>query len=83
MRSPYSLFRGQFVGPLLQFAEEPRVLDRDDRLVGKSADQLDLPVGVWLHSSPRESNHAEHGPLAQQRHPSWVGRTDAALSGTA
>ena len=53
----------------LQFAEQPRILHRDDRLVGKGAYQLDLPLGVRLDPLPRETNHAEHGPVAQERHP--------------
>jgi len=53
----------------LQFAEQPRVLDRDDGLVGKGAHQFDLPLGVWLHAISPEIDHAEHLPLAQQRHP--------------
>jgi hypothetical protein len=53
----------------LQFGEEPRVLDRDDRLVGKGAHQFDLPLGERLHSFPPETNRAENGSLAQQRHP--------------
>ena len=28
----------------LQFAEQPRVLDRDDRLISKGADEFDLPA---------------------------------------
>jgi len=47
----------------------PRVLDRDDGLVGKGAYQLDLPLGERLHPLPVQRNRAEHGPLAQQRHP--------------
>jgi hypothetical protein len=42
----------------LQFTEQPRVLHRDDRLVGKSAHQLDLPLGVWSHSISGERNRA-------------------------
>jgi len=53
----------------LQFAEEPRVLDRDHRLVGKGAHQFDLSLGERLDPFPREIDRAEHGPLAQQRHP--------------
>ena len=44
----FAVARGQFVGALLQFAQKPGVLDRDDRLIGKGADQFDLPLGVWL-----------------------------------
>ena len=46
---------GQLVGAGLQFAEQPRVLDRDDRLVGKGAHQFDLPLGERLDPLPRES----------------------------
>src|SRR5215469_90558 len=46
-----------------------RVLDRDDRLVGKGAYQFDLPFVKRLDPFPPETNRAEHGPLAQQRHP--------------
>ena len=53
----------------LQFAEEPRVLDRDHRLVGKGAHQFDLPLAERLDPFSREIDRAEHGPLAQQRHP--------------
>src|SRR6516164_1990547 len=53
----------------LQFGEQPRILHRDDRLVGKGAHQFDLPLGERLHSIPREINRPEHGPLAQQRYP--------------
>jgi hypothetical protein len=52
----------------LQLAEQPRILDRDDRLVGKGAHQLDLPLGERLDPLPGENDRAEHGPLVQQRH---------------
>ena len=45
----FAVARGQFVGALLQFAEQPGILQRDHRLVGKGADELDLPVGKRLH----------------------------------
>src|SRR5215471_8423908 len=41
----------------LQFGEEPRVFDRDDRLVGKGAHQFDLPFGERLDPLPPETNH--------------------------
>jgi len=53
----------------LQFAEQPRILHRNDRLVGKGAHQFDLPLGEQFDPLPREIDRAEHGPLAQQRHP--------------
>jgi hypothetical protein len=60
---------GQFVGASLQFAEQPRVLDRDDRLVGKGAHQFDLPLAERLDAFPIEVDRAQHLPVAQQRHP--------------
>ena len=42
---------------------------RDDRLVGKGSHQLDLPLGERLDPFPRKTNRADHGRLAQQRHP--------------
>ena len=33
---------------LAQFGQQPRILDRDDRLVGEGADQLDLPLAERL-----------------------------------
>jgi len=59
----------EVAGAGLQLAEQPRILDRDDCLVGKGAHQLDLPLGERLDPFPSETNRAEHGPLAQQRHP--------------
>ena len=36
---------GEFRVALLQFFEQPHVLDGDDRLVGEGFEQLDLSVG--------------------------------------
>ena len=36
---------GKIVGALAQLVEQPRVLDRDDGLVGEILDELDLLVG--------------------------------------
>jgi hypothetical protein len=60
---------GQFVGAGRQLGEEPRVLNRDHRLIGKGADQFDLPLAERLDPFPREIDRAEHGPLAQQPAP--------------
>ena len=48
--------------------DQPGVLDRDDRLVGKGADQLDLPLGERLDPLRRERNDADRLAFAQQRH---------------
>ncbi len=53
----------------LQFAEQPRILHRDDRLVGKGAHQFDLPLGERLDPQPGERNHADRLAVAQERHP--------------
>ena len=44
----FAVAHGQFVGALLQFAKQPRILDRDDRLVGKGPHQFDLSLGERL-----------------------------------
>jgi hypothetical protein len=55
-----------FAGLLLQgfarFCDEPRVLQRDHRLVGKGAHY------EQFHPLPPETDRAENHPLAQQRH---------------
>ena len=53
----------------LQFTEQPRVLDRDHRLVGKGAHQFDLPLGVRLDPLPVKVDHADWLTVAQQWHP--------------
>ena len=63
--------RSLLVQRLARLGQEPRILHRDDRLVGKGAHQLDLPFGERLEPVPREIDCAEHGPLAQQRHPEY------------
>jgi hypothetical protein len=62
----FAVARGQFVGALLQFAEQPRIFQRDYGLVGKGADEFDLSLGERLHPHPPETNHADHDPLTQQ-----------------
>jgi len=52
----------------LQFAEQPRVLDRDNGLVGKGADQFDLPLAEWLDPLPRQREDPDRFALTQQRH---------------
>jgi len=49
----------------LQFAEKPRVLNRDDRLVGKGAHQLDLPFGERLNSPTGQRDDTDRLTLAQ------------------
>ena len=50
----------QFVGSLIQFLEQPDVLDRDHRLVGEGFEEFDLSIGEWINDrTPCEqsSNH--------------------------
>jgi hypothetical protein len=53
----------------LQFTEQPRILNRDDRLVGEGADQFDLPLGERLDPLPRKPDNADRLAAAEQRHP--------------
>ena len=52
---------------VLDFVEQPHVLDRDHRLVGKGRDQLDLLVGERLHRAAHHHENADWNSLAQQR----------------
>ena len=58
----------EIVGALAQFVEQPRVLDRDDRLVGEGAHQLDLPLGERLDMVAGQAEGAGYLRAAQQRH---------------
>ena len=44
-RAQFADRAAKLIGALAQFVQQPRVLDRDDRLVGEVLDQLDLLVG--------------------------------------
>ena len=52
---------------VLDFLEQPHVLDCDYRLIGKGGDQLDLLVGEWPHDRTRQHERANRISLAQQR----------------
>ena len=54
-------------GAGLQFVDQPRILDRDHRLVGEGADQLDLPLGERLDAQSGQRDHADRLAVAQQR----------------
>ena len=60
---------GQLRSTVLQFAEQARVLDRDDRLVGKGAHQFDLPLGERFDPLPGKRDNADWLAVAQERHP--------------
>ena len=59
---------GQLRSTVLQFAEQARVLDRDDRLVGKGSTQFDLPLGKGLHPFRAKVDRADDRSFAQQGH---------------
>ena len=60
--------RGLLFQRLPLFGDQPRVLNRDHRLIGEGADEFDLPVGKRFHPKASEDDHASHLALAQQRH---------------
>ena len=53
----------------LQLTQQPRILHRTDRQVGKGPHQFDLPLGERLGSLPRKVDYADWRAVAQQRHP--------------
>ena len=56
---------GQLAVRCLQLVEQPRVLDRDDGLVGERLHQLDLLVGERPHFLAVDGDHADrHRPRA-------------------
>src|SRR5271166_5409083 len=59
---------GKLASARLHIVEQPRVLDRDHRLVSKRRHQLDLLVSKTLHALARENDHADRHILPQERH---------------
>ena len=57
---------------VLDFLEQPHVLDRDRRLVGEGRNQLDLLVGEWPHLQPRQGQDADGTPSRNMGTPSMV-----------
>ena len=57
----------QIVGALAQLVEQPRVLDRDDGLLGKVLHQLDLLVGERAHLLPVNADRADQLVLLEHR----------------
>jgi hypothetical protein len=55
---------GLLLQRLALLGQEAGVFDRDDRLVGKGADQLDLSLGERLDPRAREADGADHHTLA-------------------
>src|SRR5947209_1254015 len=61
--------RGLLLERLLRLSDQSRVLDRDDRLVGEGADQLDLPRGKGFDTVMEKNDDPGRLALAQQRDP--------------
>ena len=58
----------QLLALVLDFVEQPHVLDRDHRLVGEGRDQLDLLVGERPRPRVCPDHCANRDALAQHRH---------------
>src|SRR5258708_11923281 len=58
----------QLTAFILDFVEQPHVLDGDRRLVGESLDQRDLFVGKRLNFVAPQSYKTDQNSLAKQRH---------------
>jgi hypothetical protein len=54
----------QFCVALLEFLEQPYVLDRDHRLVGESFEERDLFVSEWLNFHAAYPDRTNGYPLA-------------------
>src|SRR5262245_56796722 len=52
---------------VLDFVEQPHVLDRDRGLVRKGGSQFDLLLGERSHCHPGQRKHADWGALSQHR----------------
>ena len=58
----------QLLGALLQLAEQPRVLDRDDRLVGEGSQQLDAGRREGADLAMGDADRADDLGIASHRH---------------
>ena len=55
----------KIVGALAQLAEQPRILDRNHRLVGEGRNQLDLLLGESLDALTGQGDNADRRAFAQ------------------
>ena len=55
----------QVTVPRLELLEQPHVLDRNHRLIGKGLQQLDLTLGEEPDSGSCNAQHADGSPLAE------------------
>ena len=63
--------RGFPLQGFLNLTEQPRVLDRDHRLIGERLDELDLSARKSPGFRARERKNALHPPLAQERNANY------------
>ena len=56
---------------LLDFLEQPHVLDRDRRLIGEGRYQFDLLVGKRPYLGPRQGQHADGTPREASVRRAW------------
>src|SRR6516225_972524 len=61
---------------VLDFVEQPHVLDGDRGLIGEGRDQLDLLVGERLYFRARQGEHADRNTLAEH----WDAESCAVIS---
>jgi len=50
------------------FVEQPRVLDRDHRLIGESSQEIDLALREGAFGSPHQRDRADRAAFLQHRH---------------
>ena len=60
---------------VLDFVEQPHVLDRDHRLVDEGHGKFDLPLAEWPHHAPHQYDDANGDALTQQGNPECGART--------
>ena len=66
---------GELPALVLDFVEQPHVLDRDHCLVGKRRHQLDLSIREASNRSAHQHDYADRGALAQERNAEYAACT--------
>src|SRR5215471_2955387 len=62
---------------VLDFLEQPHVLNRDHALVGEGRGKLDLPIGEPSHRAAYQDNYANRDSFTQQRDPEFSAGTNS------
>src|SRR5690242_19220959 len=60
--------RGLLFQSLSRLGDQSRVLDGDDRLIGKGLDEFNLSLGEGFDMLSKERKHADHRSLSQKRY---------------